>query len=816
MLKAIRKAGSISQEELGRRLGVSYTTVNRWESGRSRPHPANIQRIEELAQLYGVWDEPKRSASCYPSQPRLTAFSLFSGGGGFDLGMEGLFQVAVSTDFESACRDTHKANWPDRPFICKDIRRVAADELVEAAGGIKPDLVFGGPPCQGFSTLGDKFSADPRNHLFEHFARLVQDLQPRLVLLENVASLTTMYQGQYAGYIAQIFSDMGYRVFVTVLDAAEYGVPQHRRRVFFACSKLKGPFAWPSPTHGHETGKVPFVTVGDALAGLPEYDDGIPNHIVLHHSDVVIERYRLIPEGGRLPPPEQLPERIRRGNFGNTYKRLDRQRPSLTLVPGNNALPVHPVFDRSLTPREGARIQTFPDSFVFRGDRRSQCKLVGNAVPPRLAKHLAEAALRHFMGEIAEPAAKAFEPERNGHLFRPVPSRGVGSPLRGQPVDYHGTFVDLFAGAGGFTLGFARAGWKPVACVDHDENVRKTHELNHPELPFACTDLSDPRETDLLLSRLADQSVDLVVGGPPCQGFSIFGKRRFVYTGEHDPRKDPRNHLIHRFVHVLRAVQPRWFVMENVVGLTNLERGKALRRLMRDFAKAGFGRVEARVLNAADYGVPQLRRRLLIIGNRTGHVIPWPKPKFFESPRDWQEPYRTVGEAIYDLSTDASLHRYTCHVPMEHKPMVVERFKFIPEGGKLDLESLPPRLRTGYRTDCVKNYSHIFRRLDRDAPSITLVPGHNAFPIHPWLHRALTVREAARLQTFPDWFEFCGSRQNQCIQVGNAFPPLLAELIGSCIRKAEVNGWLEGSVPASALNQTIEARESYEPLAIVK
>jgi DNA (cytosine-5)-methyltransferase 1 len=253
--------------------------------------------------------------------------------------------------------------------------------------------------------------------------------------------------------------------------------------------------------------------------------------------------------------------------------------------------------------------------------------------------------------------------------------------------------------------------------------------------------------------------------------------------------------------------------MENVPGLANLDGGKFLDVLLQDFRDAGYLNAEARVLNAADYGVPQLRKRLLIVGNRTGHIIPWPKSKFFAEPRDWQDPYRTVGEVITDLAADRSYSRFTCHVPMKHKPLLVERYKYIPEGGRLDVASLPPHLRSGYRTNNVKNYSHIFRRLHREKPSITMVPGHNAFPIHPWLPRALTVREAARIQTFPDEIEFMGSRQEQCIQVGNAFPPLLAEIIGNNIRKAENNGWYPGRVPASAYYALIDKCDAH--LAVV-
>jgi DNA (cytosine-5)-methyltransferase 1 len=121
---------------------------------------------------------------------------------------------------------------------------------------------------------------------------------------------------------------------------------------------------------------------------------------------------------------------------------------------------------------------------------------------------------------------------------------------------------------------------------------------------------------------------------------------------------------------------------------------------------------------------------------------------------------------------------------MQHKELVVERYRLIPPGGKLPVSSLPARLRRGYRTTSVKNYSQIYRRLPSDQPSPTLVPGHNAFPVHPTLHRTLTVREAARIQTFPDTMRFIGTRQQQCMLVGNAVPPILAEVFAQALLKA--------------------------------
>jgi DNA (cytosine-5)-methyltransferase 1 len=375
----------------------------------------------------------------------------------------------------------------------------------------------------------------------------------------------------------------------------------------------------------------------------------------------------------------------------------------------------------------------------------------------------------------------------------------------------HG-FVDLFCGAGGFTIGFSRSGWRHLLAADNNSDVKKTHEHNYPSIPFFSADLSLKKNRKKLVSGLEGKDIGVVVGGPPCQGFSMFGKRRFVYTRGHDADKDPRNKLVNAFIDILTELSPRWFVMENVQGLVNLDNGQFLKNIIKKFRKAGYENVEARILNTADYGVPQLRKRLVIIGNKTGHIIPWPKKKFFKEPREWQDPYCTIGQVISDLAEKISYARKTCHVPMSHKPLLVERYKFIPEGGKLDLEALPENLKKGYRTLSVKNYSHIHKRLHRDRPATTMVPGHNAFPVHPWLDRSLTVREAARIQTFPDEVEFMGPRQEQCIQVGNAFPPLLAEMIANNIKKAEQNKWFPGDVPKSAYYALLEKTADYEPI----
>jgi len=725
-----------------------------------------------------------------------TAYSLFSGAGGLCIGIkEAGFKVVVATDINKSAKETYESNWPEIPFICDDMRKVSASMLLNKAENKKPDLIFGGPPCQGFSTLGAKNSCDVRNTLFKEFVRVVRELKPTSILIENVKSLTTMYKGQYKDDIIKSFEELGYKMYMKVLNSADFGVPQIRQRVFFFGTLLDSPFSFPKPTHGDNT-DIPYETVGNHIMDLVNKGKEVPNHIELNHSETVIARYKFIPEGGKLPPMNELPKEIRRKNFGNTYKRLDRKEPSLTMVPGNNAFPIHPTLNRSLTPREAARLQTFPNEVVFKGDRRMQCILVGNAVPIKLGEAVAKQVYNHLTGE---ESIEDLDSRANADMQKKVINNNVKKTNNG--------FIDLFSGAGGFRIGLGNAGWNHILSADFDDNVAKTHKENGLGEKFQQLDLSDEQEKNKIISDYKDEGIGLIVGGPPCQGFSIFGKRRFVNTLSYDPHEDPRNKLVFSYVEIVRNIQPRWFIMENVPGLVNLDNGNFIKELLLDFKTSGYSTVEARILNCADYGVPQLRKRLVIIGNRTGHIIPWPKKKYFSEPKDWQQKYRTVGEVISDLATDESLVINSCHVPMKHKPLVVERYSHIPEGGKLDTDNLPEHLKKGYRTDKIKNYSHVFKRLHRDKPATTMVPGHNAFPIHPWLNRSLTVREAARIQTFPDDLEFKGSRQNQCIQVGNAFPPLVAEAIGNNIIRAESNNWKPDNVPPSAYKLLIEKED---------
>lgn len=715
---------------------------------------------------------------------RPTVVNLFCGGGGLYSGFaKAGFETVFATDIECSAAATFAMNAPDVRFHQGDIRHLTPTDVADLTGGRSIDVVVGGPPCQGFSTIGDQIQGDARNGLFEAYARVVRWIQPRVFLMENTNYLRSQYGGRYEEEICSFLEALGYKISVTTLNAADFGTPQIRKRVFFVGTRLESDFSWPRPSFGEAArqGAPAYRTVGDTIMDIADTEASpLPNHAPLAHGETVKARYRLIPEGGRLPPPQELPPEIRRRNFGNTYKRLHRERPSLTLVPGNNAFPVHPTEDRSLTAREAARLQGFPDTYVFVGSRAEQCKLVGNAVPVPLGFALARAMRRHLKSSaggatrkvsIKTPSVRARQSAVDSLAVLP---RSKGRQL---------TACSFFTGVGGLLLGFLRSGFAITGSVDRKNIVARNMELNFPEVQHVRRDLHEMDEAEV--GACFGLSPDVVFGGPPCQGFSVFGKRRFTRTQGHDPGKDPLNELTLRYIDLATALSPKVIFMENVKGFLSTPRGEStyLEETLRRLEDAGYN-ADYQLVNCADLGAPQLRERVLLVATAPEVHFAWPQAKYFADPKPWQRPYTTVGDVIADLADPVTHSGEFSHVPMAHKDLVAERFMLIPEGGRLPEKDLPDRLRKGYRSDNVRNYSHIYKRLSRSLPASTMVPGHNAFPVHPTLPRTLTVREAARIQTFPDWMRFVGTRQQQCMLVGNAVPPLVAEVFAQLIAKA--------------------------------
>jgi len=320
-------------------------------------------------------------------------------------------------------------------------------------------------------------------------------------------------------------------------------------------------------------------------------------------------------------------------------------------------------------------------------------------------------------------------------------------------------FIDLFSGAGGLLRGFMDAGYEPVFSVEVWKPAIETHKNNYPDVKLVDNDIRKITNEEIERYR---GKIDVIVGGPPCQGFSTIGKRLV---------KDPRNELVFEFIRFVDVIKPKVFLMENVRGLLSSDGGKIKKAIEDEYRNIGYT-VVSKVLCAADYGVPQLRNRVFFLGVKNEYNI---VPEFPTEIND-KDNYATVGDAINDLV--GKENQIPNHVPMKHNKTVTARIACIKEGEGIPKEGLPESVSHGSRSDYknneIKNFSHVYKRLSRFRPATTMVPGHNAFPLHPTENRSLTVREAARIQTFPDDVVFYGTRQDQCIQVGNAVPVKLA------------------------------------------
>ncbi|MBR1405085.1 MAG: DNA cytosine methyltransferase [Treponema sp.] len=725
--------------------------------------------------------------------------SLFTGAGGLDIGFkEAGFDGIFASDIMPQAKDTFETNNASEPYILTDIRKLSLDEIHKLIAGKKVDVIIGGPPCQGFSNMGNKNSADPRNLLFENYVKIVDDLRPQCFVFENVKGLTTMFEGRYFRQIIKAFHSIGYNLHYSLVNSAHYGVPQKRERIIIVGTLSEKQFLFPAFNMDSYKSLKAYKNVGEAINDLIDKGEEFPNQIILNHSEKVISRYKLIPEGGKLPKPEDLPVEIRRKNFGNTYSRLSRNDVSSTIVPGNNALPIHPVLNRSLTPREAARIQTFPDSYIFKGDRRSQCIQIGNAVPPLLAAKIADCVKKFLSDENYE----GIMPDKS--IFAKDDLSQNEGNKKGKAKRATLKFGDLFCGAGGFTKGLEQAGLECVLGAEFNEYAVEAYRKNFKHECLQI-DLSQEENQELVAKKLKEAKVDLIVGGPPCQGFSIFGKRRFVNTKNHDVSQDQRNNLVFAYANIVVKSETPWFIMENVPGILSARKGEYVKTVEQFFKDNGY-RVEHRIINAADYGAPQLRHRFILIGTKTDLAFPFPKPKYYENPTSWELPYRTVEEVITDLAETSTYKKYKNHEPPHHQKVIEERYSYIKEGEKLNINDLPEHLRIGTKTGKpIENYSHVYERLDRKKPSFTIVPGHNAFPVHPTLNRTLTVREAARIQTFPDDMEFVGPIINQCLQVGNAFPCIVAQSIGERLRTIVNKEWNDDTKTKLAKKSMLES-----------
>lgn len=343
---------------------------------------------------------------------KLTVVDLFSGCGGLSLGFEntGKYKILAGIDNYKDALDTFVANHSGAKGLNLDLFDDKFTlEIKQAINNEKVDIVVGGPPCQGFSLTGPRNFDDKRNTLYLAMIKAVKDLKPKAFLIENVPGLATMYDGKVKDEILHRFEELGYEVKHRVLLAANYGVPQMRKRVFFVGIKNGlGHFEFPEPTHKEES----YVSSSEAISDLPPRDkefgeeideytqeptseyqkemrrgaSKLMNHVATKHTEKIKQVIALVPDGGNY---KDLPEGVGvHRKFNEAWTRYNSRKPSRTIDTGHRNH-FHYKWDRVPTVRENARLQSFPDTFVLKGSRTSQQTQVGNAVPPKLAEAVA-------------------------------------------------------------------------------------------------------------------------------------------------------------------------------------------------------------------------------------------------------------------------------------------------------------------------------------------------------------------------------------------------------------------------------------------
>ena len=528
-----------------------------------------------------------------------TVVDIFCGIGGFSRGFETAgFDSVVGIDNWDVAMDTFKRNHRNVQTIIGDVKKLDEKDFKKIA---QSDVVIAGPPCQGFSMSGKRDPNDIRNTLFEQVVRVVSKVSPKIVVIENVVGLLSMRapQGRMVkDVIYEKLEEMGYTVEHKVLDASEYGVPQSRKRVIFIASRI-GPVGFPPATHSAKPSSLLFgseqkkrVTVGDALSNIPDIGkdaylkpkndyqelmaserlNKIYNHERVNHGSSIVKRMSLVPKGGNWKdiPPEHYGVG---GNHSNNYRRLDPDKPSVTLKHANKSMIIHPEHDRSLSVREVARLQSFDDSFILEGNKYDQHQQLANAVPPLLGFAIARHIKRHLW--LRQKAEKK----------KAVPADAL-------------RFIDLFSGIGGFRVALEKAQCRCVFSSENDPWASETYEKNFHEVPAG--DITKIDEKNI-------PSHDILCAGFPCQPFSIGGHRKGF--------KDTRGTLFFHVARILAAKKPGAFILENVPGITTHDGGNTIETIRKVLDDVGYEIFEKKI-DAKDFGLPQNRPRWFCVGFR--------------------------------------------------------------------------------------------------------------------------------------------------------------------------------------------------------
>ena len=337
--------------------------------------------------------------------------------------------------------------------------------------------------------------------------------------------------------------------------------------------------------------------------------------------------------------------------------------------------------------------------------------------------------------------------------------------------------IDLFCGAGGLSYGFEKAGFNILLGVDNDAMALKTFEQNHNGSKSICGDITSITYKDDIAPILDGKTIDVIIGGPPCQGFSLSGPRNF---------NDPRNKLYLSYIRLVEEIQPKAFVIENVPGLVGLFNGEVKDNIIKTFAEMGYD-VKYKILCAADYGVPQNRKRVVFVGVKGENTFEYPAvqveqvtcemalsdlPPLIDVLGENIQSYASAPQNAYQRLMRKNSSQVHNHIAASHSEKVQHIISLVPDGG--NYKDLPEEFKSS------RNFHVAWTRFDSQKPAPTIDTGHRHH-FHYKYNRVPTVRECARIQSFPDDFIFLGNKTQQFRQVGNAVPPIMAQSIANQI-----------------------------------
>lgn len=337
--------------------------------------------------------------------------------------------------------------------------------------------------------------------------------------------------------------------------------------------------------------------------------------------------------------------------------------------------------------------------------------------------------------------------------------------------------IDLFSGAGGLSYGFELAGYDILLGIDNDHDALRTFKKNHKNSKTLEGDITQFTYEDDIKPLINHRKIDIIVGGPPCQGMSLSGPRKF---------EDPRNSLYLSYIRLVNETRPKAFVIENVPGLASLFKGQIKNSIIEKFTKMGY-KVNYKILLASDFGVPQKRRRIVFVGLRddtfdfnfpefdmvTTEMALSDLPSLENELGTEESEYNNNPQNSYQKKMRKGAFKLMNHVAANHNQKTKDIISLVPAGG--NYKDLPEEYRE------TRNFHVAWTRFPKDAPSPTIDTGHRHH-FHYKYNRVPTVRESARLQSFPDNFIFTGSKTKQFRQVGNAVPPLMAKVIAERLK----------------------------------